>query len=92
VQKERRHKLRALTTYSIEWQQKISLTSRKSHPGTGSLQITKPSEPKEKHPQTHHNQNTQHTEQRKNSETAKEKRQVTYKGKPIQITADFSRS
>jgi hypothetical protein len=35
--------------------------------------------------------NTQHKEQRKKIlKAAKEKRQVTYKGKPIRITADFS--
>jgi hypothetical protein len=44
---------------------------KESHPGTGSLQNTKLSGPKKKHPQTHHNQNTQHTEQRMNSESFK---------------------
>jgi hypothetical protein len=42
-----------------------------SHPGAGSLQNTKHSGPKDKHPQTLHNQNTQHTEQSKNSESCK---------------------
>jgi hypothetical protein len=40
--------------------------------------------------QTHHNQNTQHTEQGKYSKAEKEKRQVTHKGKPIRIAAHFS--
>jgi hypothetical protein len=43
------------------------------HPGIGSLQNTKPTRPKKKHPQTHHNQNPQHIEQRKNSESGKRK-------------------
>jgi hypothetical protein len=62
---------------------KISLTSRKSYPGAGNLQNTKPSDHLKKHPQTYHNQNTQHTEQRKNTEAEKEKKQVRYKGKSI---------
>jgi predicted ribonuclease toxin of YeeF-YezG toxin-antitoxin module len=37
----------------------------------GSLQNTKSLGPKEKHHQAHQNQNTQHTEQRKNSESHK---------------------
>jgi hypothetical protein len=43
----------------------------KEIPGAGSLQYTKPSGPKKKHPQTHHSQNPQHIEQRKNSESCK---------------------
>jgi hypothetical protein len=45
---------------------------------------------KRKHPQIYHSQNTQHTEQRKNSGSYKREKQVTYKGKSIRITADFS--
>jgi hypothetical protein len=60
---------------------------KKERVNAGSLQNIKPAEPKKKHPQTHHNQNTQHTEKRKNSESCK--RQVTCKGKPIRII-DFS--
>jgi hypothetical protein len=44
---------------------------KESQPCMGSLQDTKPSGPKEKQHQAHHNQNTQHTEQRKNSESYK---------------------
>jgi hypothetical protein len=40
--------------------------------------------------QTIHNQKTQYTEQKKILKATKEKRQVTYKVKPIRITADFS--
>jgi predicted small secreted protein len=43
---------------------------------------------KKKHPQSHHNQNTQHTEKRI-LRAAKGTRQATYKGKPIRVTADF---
>jgi hypothetical protein len=42
-----------------------------NHQSAGSLQNTKPLGPKKKHPKTYHNQNTQHTEQRKNSESCK---------------------
>jgi hypothetical protein len=35
---------------------------KESHIGAGSLQNTKLSGPKKKHPQTHQNQDTQHTE------------------------------
>jgi hypothetical protein len=59
---------------------------KESYPGAGSLQNTKPSGPKQKH----HNQNTEHKEQRKNSGAEKEKRQITYKGKSIRKTADLS--
>jgi hypothetical protein len=44
---------------------------KESHPSARSLQNTKPSGLKKKHPQIHHDQNTQHTEQRKNSESCK---------------------
>jgi hypothetical protein len=44
---------------------------RESHPGTGSLQNTKPSGPKEEHSQTHHSQNTRHKDQRKDSESCR---------------------
>jgi hypothetical protein len=65
--------------------------NRKKERGAGSLLNTKPSGSKKKHSQTHHNQNIHHTEQRKNSESCKKKgRQVTYKSKPIRITAAFS--
>jgi hypothetical protein len=45
----------------------------------------------EKNP-THiyHNQKIQYSEQKRILKAAKEKRQVTYKGKPIRVTADFS--
>jgi hypothetical protein len=46
---------------------------------------------KNKHHQTYHNQNTQYTEQKKGIlKAAKAKRHVTYKGKPIRITTNFS--
>jgi hypothetical protein len=45
---------------------------------------------KKKYPQTNYNRNTQHIEQERILKAAKEKRQVTYKGKPIRITAYFS--
>ena len=35
-------------------------------------------------------QNTKYTEQRKNIKAARKKGQVTYKGRPIKITPDFS--
>jgi hypothetical protein len=44
---------------------------KESHPGGGSLQNTKPTGLKKKHSQTHHNQKTQHTEQRKNFKICK---------------------
>jgi hypothetical protein len=34
---------------------------KESYPDAESLQNTKPAVPKKKHPQTHHNQNAQHT-------------------------------
>jgi hypothetical protein len=63
---------------------------RKRHPGVRSLQNTKPSGPKKKHPQTNHNQNTWNTEQTRILKASKEKRQSIYKGKPIKVMADFS--
>ncbi|ERE84498.1 LINE-1 type transposase domain-containing protein 1 [Cricetulus griseus] len=39
---------------------------------------------------SHNNQNTKHTQQRDILRVAKKKGQVTYKGKPIRITPDFS--
>jgi hypothetical protein len=44
-----------------------------------------------RNPQTYYNLNTQYTEQRMNLKAAKEKILVTYKGKPIRITANFSK-
>jgi hypothetical protein len=38
------------------------------------LRCRKPTGPKMKHSQTHHNQNTQHTEQRNNSKSCKRKK------------------
>jgi hypothetical protein len=46
---------------------------KESHSDAGSLQNTKPTGPKKKQPQTHHNQNIQHSEQKKNSESCKRK-------------------
>jgi hypothetical protein len=43
----------------------------KESPNARHLQNTKPALPKKKQPQTHHNQNTQHIKQRKNSESDK---------------------
>jgi hypothetical protein len=51
----------------------------------GSLQNTKPSGPKEKHHQTHSPQNKEGI-----LKAAKDKRQVTCKGKPIRIATCFS--
>jgi hypothetical protein len=51
----------------------------------GSLQNTKPSGPKEKHHQTLSTQNKEVI-----LKAAKEKRQVTCKGKPMRITTCFS--
>jgi hypothetical protein len=63
---------------------------KESHPGAGSLQSTKPLGPKEKH--TRHiilkTLSTQNKE--RILKAAKEKRQITYRGKAIRITADFS--
>jgi hypothetical protein len=39
---------------------------------------------------THNNQNNKCTEQRKNIKICKKKGQVTYKGRPIRITPNFS--
>jgi hypothetical protein len=39
----------------------------------------------------HNNQNTKCTEQRKNIKAARERGQVTYNGRPIRITPDFSK-
>jgi hypothetical protein len=38
---------------------------------------------------THHNQNSQQQNEERILKAAKERRQVTYKGKPIKITSDF---
>jgi hypothetical protein len=46
--------------------------------------------PKEKRPQIYHNQNTQHTEQRKNSESCKRKDKSHIKVKPIRVIGAFS--
>jgi hypothetical protein len=59
---------------------------KESYPGVGSLQITKLTGPKQETPPDT-SLNTQDTEQRKNSESCKRKTQVTYKGKPIRVTA-----
>jgi hypothetical protein len=50
----------------------------KESPGEGSLQNTQPTGLKKKYPQTHHNQNTQHTEQRKNSENCKREKDKSH--------------
>jgi hypothetical protein len=57
---------------------------------SGGLQNIRPSGPEKEQPQTYHNQNTQHIEQRKNTESCKREKQVTYKGKPMRVTIDFS--
>jgi hypothetical protein len=38
----------------------------------------------------YYHQNNKHREQRKNIEGCKREEKITYKGKPIKITADFS--
>ena len=43
-----------------------------------------------KHPKTHINQINKDKTQRTNIKAAREKQQITYKGIPIRITADFS--
>ena len=43
-----------------------------------------------KHPKTHINQINKDQTQRTNIKAAREKQQITYKGIPIRITADFS--
>jgi hypothetical protein len=63
---------------------KISLTLRKRESPRCRKLAEHQSGPKKKHPQTHHNQNTQHREQRI-LKASKDKRQVTYKGNPIRI-------
>jgi hypothetical protein len=68
---------------------KTSLTSRKREsPRCRKLTEHQTASTKKETPHTQHNQNTQHTKQRI-LKAAKEKIQVTYKGKPILIT-DFS--
>jgi hypothetical protein len=57
---------------------------REGHPGARSLQNTKPSGPKKKHPQTDHNQNTQHTKQRQNTENCKREKKSYIKANPIE--------
>jgi L-lactate utilization protein LutC len=55
--------------------------------------IKKPNLPirtKTNHPQIYHNQTFNIQNKERILKTAKEKRQVTYKGKPIRTTADFS--
>jgi hypothetical protein len=47
-------------------------------------------EPEKKIPLSHNYQSTKCTKQRKNIKSYKEKGQVTYKGRPIRITPDFS--
>jgi hypothetical protein len=49
-----------ITAENFPNQERERERERESHPGAGSLQNPKPSGPKEEHPQTHHNQNTQH--------------------------------
>jgi hypothetical protein len=57
---------------------------KENHQGAGNLQNTKLSGSKKKHPQTHHNQNTQHTQQKKRIRKAtKEKRSHT-KANPLE--------
>jgi hypothetical protein len=53
---------------------------KKESPRCRNFTETKPSGPKQEHPQIHHNQNIQHTEQRV-LKAAKDKRQVTCKGR-----------
>ena len=42
------------------------------------------------HPSLHHNQNTKHTEQRKNLKVPRESDQVTYKDRTVRLISDFS--
>jgi hypothetical protein len=63
---------------------------KESHPGSGSIQNTKPSRPKQKHPRHIIIKTLSMQYKKRILKAAKVKRQVTYKGKPIRITADFS--
>ena len=46
--------------------------------------------PKEEHPETHINQTDQIKDKQKILKAAREKKQVTHKGTPIRLLADFS--
>ena len=66
-----------------------------NHPSPRNPKTPKQDKPKAKHPKTHINQlnNDQthtHTHTKQILKAAREKQQITHKGIPIRITADFS--
>jgi hypothetical protein len=63
---------------------------KESHPGAENLQNTKPSGPKKRYTQTYHNKTLSTQNKERIMKAAKDRRQVTYKGKLIRITANFS--
>ena len=70
---------------------KTSLTwERKYHPSPGSTETPIQDKTKEKHAETHSNQIGKIKDKEKLLKAAREKQQITYKGTPIRLTADFS--
>ena len=58
--------------------------------GIKSMQNTKYTGPEKEVPLTHNNQNTKLQNKERLLKAAREKDQVTYKGRPVRITLDFS--
>ena len=60
-----------------------------SHPSPGSTESPRQDKPKEKHAKTHSNQK-RIKDKEKLLKATRVKQQITYKGAPIRLTADFS--
>ena len=61
-----------------------------SHPSPGRTESPRQDKPKEKHAETHSNQVDKIKDKEKLLKATREKRQITCKGTPIRLTADFS--
>ena len=60
------------------------------HPSPGSAESPIQDKPKEKHTETHINETTKIKYKEKILKPSREKKQITYKGIPIVLSADFS--
>ena len=70
---------------------KTSLTRKgNSHPNPESVESPGQDKSKEKHAETHSNQIDKNKDKQKLLKAKREKQQITYKGTPIRLTADFS--
>ena len=70
---------------------KTSLTWKENrHPSPGSAESPIQDKPKEKHTETHINETTKIKYKEKILKPSREKKQITYKGTPIRLSADFS--